>query len=246
MGRRTLLLVAALFLAAVGTGVLFVSVRGVAGATGQSSDEVDVYAPTATIPGGTTINDPNEFTTVRVPKSVAEQAGMVTRYADVKEKIANRDLLPLVPVTQGQFGGAVSGAPKIGVDGDLMAMTVDMEDPARVAGLLGPGSRVAIWVIDPAPRGDGATHEARLFLTDVKVITTGSSATITSPTPQDQAQAQGQERGSSALVTLQVDQDQAGAIMVADAAGDLYFTLLSGDAKPIEKTYDQNALAAAG
>ncbi|MFN0281491.1 MAG: RcpC/CpaB family pilus assembly protein, partial [Kineosporiaceae bacterium] len=124
-------------------------------------------------------------------------------------------------------------------DPGLMAVTVDIGDPNRVADLLVGGSRVAIWVIIN-PEGGGRS-EARLFMSNVKVLTTGTSGTIRSSSTQAP-----QENGSTALVTLQVDQKQAGEILVAQAAGDLYFTLLSGNAEPTEQAYNEGALVPNG
>jgi len=238
MGRRTLLLVAALFLAAVGTGVLFVSARGVATTTDTRAGQVDVLAPAQTIPGGTKITEQTAFVTVKVSEEAARQAGMIRARTDLKDRVANRELLRLVPVTSSQFGGAISGTTKVGLDDGYVGMTVELEDPARVADLLVPGDKVAIWVIDPDTRPTGVLHEARLFLSGVEVLTTGTTGTIAiAGKPPEQP-----DRGSTALVTLQVKPADAGAIMVAKEAGDLYFTLLSGENKPGEQSVDEGAL----
>ncbi len=239
MGRRTLLLVAALFLAAVGTGVLFVSARGVATTSRASAGQVDVLAPAQEIPGGTAVTAQTPLVTVKVSTEAAQQGRMIRQRSELKDMVANRDLLPFLPLTIDQFGGAVSQTSKIEVDPGLMAVTVDIGDPNRVADLLVGGSRVAIWVIIN-PEGGGRS-EARLFMSNVKVLTTGTSGTIRSSSTQAP-----QENGSTALVTLQVDQKQAGELLVAQAAGDLYFTLLSGDAEPTEQAYNEDALVPNG
>ncbi len=238
MGRRTLLLVAALFLAAVGTGVLFVSARGLATTSRASAGQVDVLAPAQEIPGGTAVTAQTPLVTVKVSAEAAQQGRMIRQRSELKDQVANRDLLPFLPLTIDQFGGAVSQTSKIVLDAKQMAVTVDIEDANRVADLLVPGSRVAIWVVDP---DGGAQSQARLFLSNVKVLTTGTSGTIRSSSTQAP-----QEKGSTALVTLQVDQKQAGEILVAQAAGDLYFTLLSGDAEATEQAYNEEALVPNG
>jgi pilus assembly protein CpaB len=216
MGRRTLLLVAAFLLAAIGTGALFVYVQGQATAQAEQVDVSQVLVPRDLIRAGTTISARTAFTEVAYPKGPADAAGLVTARDQVVGKIANRDLLPQVPVAQSQFGGAVNGTTTLALDPDKMAIMFEFEDPARLGEFLYAGAQVVVWLIP-----DAAGSVPRVVLSPATVITTGSKATIVDP-----AGGQARDTVSKASVTFQVTEDDARALLAAKERGELYLTLL--------------------
>lgn len=241
MGRRTLLLVAALLLAAIGTGVLFVFLQATAKTVtngGAGGTSVAVAVPAADVKEGTEITSKAFFRQADVPKALADQAGYVT-YADVQKyvgQVATRPLAALTPVTPAAFGSSVTGKTTIAIDPESMTVAVEVDDAARVGTFLYPGARVALWLLTT----DGETHQARVVLPDVTVVTLGSQATIVPPQPT--ATGNGSATRSSGLVVLQVDQEQAAKVLLAQQAGDLYFTLLGDKASPTTKSYDDSVL----
>lgn len=248
MGRRTLLLVAALLLAAIGTGVLFVYIRATVGAASgptSGSGMTRVLAPSVAVPAGTPIDESVQFQFVSVDSALATSARMLTSVKQISGLVANQPLPALVPVTGGQFGGPVKESTDLSLPKGTMAITVEMNDPNRVSSFLRKGSLVAVFLVDPEPAVQGKAHEARLVLPQVTVLTLGSSGTIVSRSSATagtgSARSSGRENPS--LVTLQVTQDEAGKILVAQASGDLYFTLLGPGTTPTPTSYDQTDVA---
>jgi pilus assembly protein CpaB len=247
MGRRTLLLIAALLLAAIGTGVLFLFLRATTTSPSRSaggSDTTPVVVPAAAVPAGQKIDKSVIFDTVRVSSAAARAAGMVTSVDQILGQVANQPLPALVPVTKGQFGGSVTESTDLLLPQGSMAITVELNDPNKVSTFLRKGSKVAIFVVDPQPLSGNAVHEARLVLPRVNVLTIGSSATIvTRPTATASPGTRAtQIRSNPSLVTLQVNQEEAGKILVAQASGELYFTLLGPETTPTATSYDQSAI----
>jgi len=245
MGRRTLLLIAAVLLAAIGTGVLFLYVSATGdslrGGSGGNDGTVDVVAPTTALAAGTTIDDTVRFQLVRVDRALAEQAGMIGKVSALQGRVANQPLAALVPVTNAQFGGAVKQSTDLGLPPkDQMAITLEVEDPARVSSFLRPGSRVAVFVVDPETRPTAKRHEARLVLTDVVVLTIGTSGTIVNRGTATTGAGSNASRGAQSLVTFQVNQRQAGQLLVADAEGDIHLTLLGAGTTPTQQSFDQD------
>lgn len=239
MGRRTLLLIAAVLLAAIGTSVLFLYVNSIADSGSGAGTPATALAPAEPISAGTRIREGVQLVEVPISEQARASGEFVTDPSQIVDRVSNRQLLAFQPLTKAQFGGPITTTTSVELAPGEMAVTVEVEDAGRLADLLRPGNEVAVWVLDPEARNrqDGG-HEARLILDRVKIITIGSQSTIRQSTTTD-----GQTRtGSTALVTLQVDQPQAAEVMVASVAGEIRFTLLSGDAQTREQTYDDAVL----
>ena len=116
----------------------------------------------------------------------------------------------LQPVSAGQIlfsANLVEKMPQIGpltIPQGLMAVTVELSDPARVAPFLRPGAEVAVFntVELDATRSGLTTSTTKIVLDRVLVVGVGS--TTTNPT-QEQNQS-GEQSIPVALVTLAVTQ----------------------------------------
>ena len=243
MGRRTLLLVAAVLLAAIGTGVLFVYLRATSGSLGKASSTertVDVAVPALDVPEGTRIVKNDQFRFLSMPATVVAAGGYVSRetFDQYVGKVATRRLAALTPVTASAFGDIVNGTSTIPLTPGTMNLAVEMEDPARVGTFLYPGARIAVWVVDPDTMR--TEHQASVVLPEVTVVTTGSAGVIRSPSATRTATS----RGASGIVVLRVNQDQAGRLLVAQKAGELYFTLLGDKTTATPGSYDETDITA--
>jgi pilus assembly protein CpaB len=122
-----------------------------------------------------------------------------------------------------------------------MAISVNLTDPARVAGFVNPGSQVAIFVsgnavvVDPAAEAGGADGAAapelpftRLLLERVTVLGVGSTTPV-STTTTDETGASTTEQLPRTLLTLSVDQKQAEKLLYAQGNGELAFGLLTDE-----------------
>lgn len=248
MGRRTLLLIAAVLLAAIGTSVLFLYVNSISGPDTTTAGTATAWAPTTTIRAGTTIPADVELVQVPISADAATRGDFIKDRTRIPGQIANRELLAFQPLSESQLGGAVQLPSRLSLDPDkgFVAVTVEVEDAARNADLLGAGSRVAVWVVDPEVTGGGreqTTHQVRLILPDVEIVTIGSTGTIAQGQTNEDGETVAAPAGSSALVTLQVTQEEAGKILLADTAGELRFTLLAPDTKPTPDSYGDDDIA---
>src|SRR3546814_14918395 len=98
----------------------------------------------------------------------------------------------------------------------MMAISVNLTDPARVAGFVNPGSEVAIFVTSdklPSPA------LSRLLLSRVQVLGVGASSTITSTkVNEDGEQTTGQLPKS--LLTLALHQKASEKAKICVSNGD--------------------------
>ena len=124
------------------------------------------------------------------------------------------------------------GIPKYVLEGD-MAMSINLTDPARVAGFVNPGSEVAIFINGSDPT-TGQPY-SRVLLTRVKVIAVGSTTPVTTTTTTN---GQGGEAGQQVveslprtLITLSVSQVQMQRVLLGQQQGELSFALLTEDSK---------------
>ena len=107
-------------------------------------------------------------------------------------------------------------------------MSINLTDPARVAGFVNPGSDVAILFQGADVQTGQPT--AKILLTKVKVIAVGSTTpvttTTTTPGGQGEQDQQVVESLPRTLLTLSVSQKQMERVLLAQSAGSLSFALL--------------------
>lgn len=128
-------------------------------------------------------------------------------------------------VMEAAFGTAVEEAPAISVPDGQMAVSVVLDDPAKVGAFLRPGSRVAIFDTFAVPGTQDSTDaifETRPLLDDITVLAVG---TVTG----DQASEASEDSWSAQLVTVAVTQEQAQRLVHATRTGALHFALLGED-----------------
>ena len=114
-----------------------------------------------------------------------------------------------------------------------MAISVQLTDPARVAGFVSPGAEVAVFVSAEPEAQDlqtGATTKlpefTRLLLPRVQVIGVGDTTVISTTTTNEEG-AQTTEQIPRTLLTLAVDQDEAERVLYGAKNGELAFGLLT-------------------
>jgi pilus assembly protein CpaB len=238
MGRRTLLVITSILVAAVGTAMIWAYVSNADARARQDWQElVSVWVAKQSIDAGSdrsTISDSSEL--VRIPRKVAP----IDAIGDLRTLVGKTNT---VPILAGQYLVTEQFDPTAGtnVADKKMGVAIALDDPNRVAGLLRPGSRVAIYWLPNASggtagKGDGATaggqaNAVRLLLPDVTVLAIGGA---TESRNQDGGAAQvGTATGvGTGIVTLDVNGAQATRVILARATGELYFTVLGKDAKP--------------
>jgi pilus assembly protein CpaB len=235
MGRRTLLVLAALVVAALGTVLVYLYVQGLENEYAAGQEPVQVLVAGTTIAAGTTgaqAEGSGAFVLEEIPSSLVVEGalGSPTAIADL---VAIGPIFAGEQIIESKFGEIASSGLTFEEESGQLATSVQLSDPARVAGFVKPGSEVVIFVTltaaDSSGEDDGgsSTPEAftRVLLPRVPVVAVGNS-TVVSQTVTDSSGQQTTEEIPAAILTLGVTQDQALQIVHAQSQGELYFGLL--------------------
>jgi pilus assembly protein CpaB len=235
MGRRTLLLITSILIAAVGTALVAIYVRGADERAEEGTTLVSVLVATKKVNANDSLQaaiDGASFAPGRVlQRTVAADA--VTSESQLRALSAD-GLVAAGPILPGQVvqkamfttGGA---AVDNGLEAGKMRMAVQMADPNRSAGFIGTGSHVAVF----ATLGEGEDQQTFCVIPDVKVLAVGASPSEalqrTSATEGDSGGSAAEDPVPTTIVSLSVDQKQAQKLIFVSKAGELYFGVLGKD-----------------
>lgn len=228
-----MLLVAAAVVAALGTALVFLYVRGADNRAQEKFETTDVLVATVQIERGERIADAaaaGKLARQAVPQGQVLPGALVTTEG-VDQKLALTVIYPGEQIVPQKLGDTAVDEPRLQIpdEGD-MAMSINLTDPARVAGFVNPGSEVAIFVNGT----DTTTGQAysRVLLTRVTVIAVGSTTPITTTTTTEgQGGEQVAETLPRTLITLSVSQPQMQKVLLGQSQGELSFALLTEDSK---------------
>jgi len=216
MGRRTVLLVAAILVAALGAGLVLIYVHDVNQRVKAREAPEQILIAKKIIPAGTT--------GAAASASGDLQSVNVAREAVAPDALASIDpvanLVALAPIYPGEqilstkFGkqGGASNLLTIPTAG-TMALSISLAGPARVNGFIAPGSQVAVFLTS-----NGST---KVILARVTVIAVGTRTLVPSS-----GQATGADQQSD-VVTFGVTAAQAQVLIYAQSTGSLYLSLLT-------------------
>ncbi len=160
--------------------------------------------------------------------------GALVTTEGVDQQLALTVIYPGEQIVPQKLGDTAVDEPRLQIpdEGD-MAMSINLTDPARVAGFVNPGSEVAIFINGSDPT-TGQPY-SRVLLTRVKVIAVGSTTPVTTTTTTN---GQGGEGGQQVveslprtLITLSVSQVQMQRVLLGQQQGELSFALLTDDSK---------------
>ena len=236
MGRRTVLLLVAALIAALGTTMVFMYVRGVEARAAARFDAVKVLHAVEPIPAGETLEAAQAAGKIQmrtVPRD-SVLAGATTSVADMATQVALTTVYPGEQIITDKFGSPGEQDVLTIPDGQ-MAISVNLTDPARVAGFVTPGAEVAVFV-SAEPEESTAENTrplpdfTRLLLPRVQVIGVGTT-TVVPTTTTDETGAQTTEQLPRTLLTLAVDQRDAERVIFAAKNGELAFALLTDRSK---------------
>jgi len=235
MDRRKILLIVAAVIAALGTMLVWLYVRGAEDRAQQQYESVEVIVATQDIAAGesfTAASQAGKFEKRSVPLA-SRLNGAQTDLDALSGSFA------LTPV----YAGEQIITPKWGGSGDVdvtssvlaipkgkLAVTVNLTDSARVAGFVTPGSEVAILTTF----GEGAAGYSRTVLERITVLAVGSTSTIT----QTKTTEDGESTAATipqTLVTLAVTQREAEKLLWASTYGAVSFALVN-ESSELSKT----------
>jgi pilus assembly protein CpaB len=226
MDRRRILLVVAVLVAALGSALVFLYTKGADTRAAEKFDSVEVLKATAIINPGETIEDAQAAGKLALAPTAKDSLldGYQTTTDGLAGTVSLGTVYPGEQIIAAKFGAAAAVQSSLQIPDTNMAVTVNLTDPARVAGFVNPGSEVAIFLTG-TDQGSG-TGFARLLLDRVSVIGVGSTTPVTTTTT-DQSGASTTEQLPRTLLTLSVDQVQAEKLLYAQGNGELAFGLLT-------------------
>jgi len=230
MDRRRVLLVVAAVIAALGTLLVFLYVRGADERANDKFQAVKVLKAVKQIEPGEKVADAQAAG--KIEESTVDQGSRlpdaVDSLAPLEGQIAKTTIYPGEQIVASKFGSTVAASSGLTIPKGMIAVSTNLTDTARVAGFVNPGDKVAIFM--NASGGAGLGSFSRLLLSDVEVIAVGTT-TVVSTTTTDKSGAQTTEQLPRTLFTLGVTQAQAEKIMFASGNGELAFALLADDSK---------------
>jgi pilus assembly protein CpaB len=230
MGRRTLLLIASILVAALGTALIWLYVQGADTRAAAGETEVPVLVAQNTVAAGTPASQVR--TQLRsVPQSVlqalstGETSGPLTNPAQISGWTATKVVAGL-PLFGGQFQNApVSPPPPVQLDPKKVAMQLSLPDPQRLAGLLQPGSLIRIYAANK-PGNSNSLPRAFTLLNKVKVLASG-------PVTQPSGGSTTTQTVPQANVTLELSNEEMKLLVATQTASsggnNLWFGLLGAD-----------------
>lgn len=229
MDRRKALLVVAAMIAALGVLLVFVYARGADSRAAAQYDVVKVLVAGQQIEPGETVDEAaaaGKFTLKELPQNAVLPSAL-TSTNDIVGQSANARIYAGEQLVADKFGSEGATSVLQIPEGD-MAISVQLTDPARVAGFVSPGSEVAVyWTKTDAEQGSGYT---RMLLQRVTVLGVGSTTPV-STTTTNQSGMETTEAVPTTLLTLALDQNEAARVMYAAANGEVSVALLTGDSK---------------
>lgn len=230
MGRRTLLLIASILVAALGTALIWLYVQGADSRAQAGEAQVRVLVSSETVPAGTPVAaiQPRYR---NFPQSFVQAFGsqLVTDTSKIQGYAMTR-IVAGMPLLADQFGGAPPApTPPVPFDPTKLAMQVSLPDPQRLAGILQPGDLIRIFVAVQA--AGGKVPQARVLLDGVKVLSAGPVISPTNSTSSGKAQV------PQAIVTLQVSNSEALTLVSTQSStsgggNNLWFGLLGSQTPP--------------
>lgn len=231
MGRRTVLLVAAIVVAALGTTLIYFYVNRTDERALKDQQPVNVLVAKTIIRAGTTGQAAESAGSLRfepIPQKYVIE-GALRASGDISGLVAVADIFPGEQIVRAKFVQPGAGG-ALPIPTGKVGMSFQLGDPQRVAGFVRPGADVAIFVTIATPAAPGqppATGpQTRLLLPRVSVLAIGP----TTLRPASGTDAN-KESVPTAILTLALDQAQGQKVVYASQHGQLYFALLTKDSK---------------
>ncbi|MDP9823559.1 Flp pilus assembly protein CpaB [Nocardioides massiliensis] len=228
MDRRRVLLIVAAAIAAVGTLLVFLYVRSVDERANEQFDAVSVLRAVDVIAAGESIEAAQAAGKLEMG-TVSRNAvldGARTNTDGMTGSVALTTIYPGEQILDSRFGTAAA-TEVLTIPEGMMAISVNLSDPARVAGFVNPGAEVSIFLT--AQNGPQGAY-TRMLLPRVTVIGVGTTSVVPTTTT-DGSGGQTTEQLPRTLLTLALTQKQAEKVLFGSTSGELAFGLLTEDSE---------------
>lgn len=242
MARRSMLLIAAVLIAALGTAMIVLYVKGIDDRATEGQELVEVLTATSIIEAGETVGAAQEAGKFEAKKVRRDDmvAGALDSTTSITDLVALGTVYPGEQIIADRFG-TLGNVESLVIPDDKMAVSIELTDFERVAGFVNPGSEVAVFgtaaaPIKRMPGGDEQTLSSvtRIILTRVPVIGVGTTSVTSRTTTTDEGE-QVTESVPRTILTLAVTQEEAEKLVLADRTTELTFALLGTETKSQDK-----------
>jgi pilus assembly protein CpaB len=227
VGRRTVLLIAALVVAALGTALVWMYANRADERAQADAEPVQVLVATADIGAGTSgaaISESASVALQTLPTS-AVPTGALNDLTPVT------DLVTLGPVFAGQvllqqvFGTQQQSAGGLTLPEGSLGISIQLGDPQRVAGFVKPGSEVALFT---TASGVGGIAEQQTTVLLPRVLVAAVGPTVVAQAAEG---ASNTEEIPTAILTLALTQEEAQRVILASQTTQLYMGLLDAQSE---------------
>jgi pilus assembly protein CpaB len=226
MDRRRILMVVAVLVAALGSALVFLYTKGADTRAEKKFDTVEVLEATAMISPGEKIEDAQAAGKLAL-KAVSKDSlldGYQTSTDSMAGSVSLGTIYPGEQIITAKWGTSAVVQSSLQIPDGMMAASINLTDPGRVAGFVNPGSQVAVFLTGADPQtGQPFT---RLLLDRVTVLGVGSTTPV-STTTTDQSGSSTTEQLPRTLITLALSQQQVEKVTFAASNGELSFALLT-------------------
>lgn len=221
-------MVVAVVVAAMGAALVFLYVKGADSRAEQRFDTVEVLRATSLIEPGESVEDAQAAGKLALQAVAKDQ--LLEGYQQTTESLAGTvALAPIYPgeqIISAKFGATAATQSSLQIPDGQLAVSVNLTDPARVAGFVNPGSQVSIFLSSTDP--SNGSQFTRLLLDRVTILGVGSTTPV-STTKTDESGASTTEQLPRTLLTLALDQKQAEKVLYSATIGELSFGLLTDE-----------------
>lgn len=228
MDRRKALLGVAAIIAALGTILVFLYVRGADNRADSRFHAVQVLKAVKEIDAGETVQAAQAAGAIQLGTITEgdQLPGSMSSLSPISGMVATTTIYPGEQIVATKFGSSASPS-SLTIPPGKIAVSVNLSDPGRVAGFVNPGDSVAIFMEGNGSNGGTATTQSftRLLLSKVEVIGVGTTSVVTT-TKTDSSGTATTEQLPRTLITLALTQAQAERVLYASTNGDLALGLL--------------------
>ncbi|MBF4160566.1 Flp pilus assembly protein CpaB [Nocardioides acrostichi] len=236
MDRRRILLIAAALVAALGTVLVLLYAKGADKRAEEKFDTATALVAIKQIDRGESVSNALAAAKIAEQQVPAGQLlpGALSSADSIASDVALTTVYPGEQIIAEKFGDTASEESRLVIpDKGDMAMSINLTDPARVAGFVNPGSEVSVYVTGTDPRT--GQPFSRILLTGVKVLAVGSTTPVTTTstggTGTTDQSGQVVEQLPRTLITLSVSQQQMQRVLLGQQQGELSFALLTDKSK---------------
>jgi pilus assembly protein CpaB len=230
---RALVVVLALILATLATAGVFLYARGVEEDAKAGGTMVSVVVSEVDIPPRTDLNlliKDDLFRVIQVNEA-AYVDGAITSVDQLADKNNAVAILAGEQIPQARISGNVQGG-ALSIPEGMEALTVSLDAPRGVAGLINTGDSVTIYsTFKEVARRDGSTETVTVVLVPTVELLAVHRPLASTAFGGGDTEAQGEQLPNSLAVTVALTPEDAQRFVFAMESGSTWFGLLPPDAQ---------------